>query len=155
MSFDSEALRNHFGNWGNHSSYPHEEWQLEVAADDTRLGYWEWVAAQLRQEVTDFVATLDSVTAEDVDRLLGLGDQFLEDWAVDAVQNGKRDSEYEQRMEEWRRTRPLLAGAPKLLKALTAVIEAGRTSQEPRALYCAEIAWNALAQIVTAIVPQP
>jgi hypothetical protein len=26
--------------------YPCDDWKYEVANDDTRLGYWEWVAAR-------------------------------------------------------------------------------------------------------------
>lgn len=39
-------------------------------------------------------------TTEDVDRLLGLADQFLDDWAEDAVQAGQPDAEYEARGRE-------------------------------------------------------
>jgi hypothetical protein len=53
-----------------------------------------------------------------VDRLLGLGDQFLEDCAEGAVQGGKRDEDYEQRFAEWSVIRPLLLSAPALLRAL-------------------------------------
>jgi hypothetical protein len=36
-------------------------------------------------------------TTADADRLLGLADQCLEDWAEHAIQAGKRDMEYEER----------------------------------------------------------
>jgi hypothetical protein len=147
MRYDSETLRRRFGNWGNHSRYPHSDWQHEVAENNTRLGYWEWVASLLQQEAADFVAAFESITPEDADRLLSLGDQFLEDWSEDAVQNGKRDSDYEQRINEWRQIRPLLAAAPKMLKSLLAVIEAGRITDLPPVLYCAEIARTAIASI--------
>ena len=29
--------------WDSDPDYPVSEWQYEVANDDTRLGYWEWV----------------------------------------------------------------------------------------------------------------
>jgi hypothetical protein len=41
--------------------------------------------------------TIDTCFGADVDRLLGLADQFLDDWAEDAVQGGKPDEDYEQR----------------------------------------------------------
>jgi len=52
------------------------------------------------------------------DRLLGLGDQFLEDWAADVEENGcpadvKEDLAELQR--EWSAIRPLLVAAPELL----------------------------------------
>ena len=28
------------GEWGDHPDFPVEDWQQEVAADDTRKGYW-------------------------------------------------------------------------------------------------------------------
>ena len=57
-------------------------------------------------------------TTEDADRLLGLADQFIEDWAEDAIHGGKRDADYEQRNAEWEAIRPLLVQAPALLDAL-------------------------------------
>lgn len=32
--------------WADDPEYPVSDWQLEVANDDTRLGYWQWVEAQ-------------------------------------------------------------------------------------------------------------
>lgn len=32
--------------WAEDTTHPVEDWQFEVANDDTRLGYWEWVKAQ-------------------------------------------------------------------------------------------------------------
>jgi hypothetical protein len=154
MAHESEVLREHFGNWGDHSRHPPSDWQHEVTENNTRLGYWEWVASLLDQEVADFRALFETMTAEVADRLLGLGDEFLDDWAQDAVQNGKADPDYETRIQEWRQIRPLLAGAPTLLKALLAIIEAARTSDQPRAVYCAEIARNALAEIAAKSSPE-
>jgi hypothetical protein len=57
-------------------------------------------------------------TTADADRLLGLADQCLEDWAEDAIQAGERDMEYEERNAEWQAIRPLLVAAPELLQAL-------------------------------------
>ncbi len=62
-------------------------------------------------------------TTEDADRLLGLADQFLEDWAVDAVKDGKPDSDYEERNAEWEAIRPLFERAPAMLAALQACVE--------------------------------
>ena len=30
--------------WGSDPEFPVADWQYEVANDDTRQGYWEWVA---------------------------------------------------------------------------------------------------------------
>ena len=62
--------------------------------------------------------TIDTCSSADVDRLLGLADQFLDDWAEDAVQGGKPDEDYEQRSTEWKAIRPLLLSAPAMLKGL-------------------------------------
>ena len=35
------------GHWGEHPKYPSEDWQLEVANGDCRLGYWEWIQSLL------------------------------------------------------------------------------------------------------------
>lgn len=39
------------GYWGTHAKYTLEDWKLEVANNDTRLGYWDWVEA--REELED------------------------------------------------------------------------------------------------------
>lgn len=46
MSIEAEALREKYGHWGEHPDYPVENWIYEVGSGDTRLGYWEWIAAQ-------------------------------------------------------------------------------------------------------------
>ena len=46
--------------------------------------------------------TIDTCSSAEVDRLLGLADQFIDDWAEDAVQGGKPDEDYEQRSTEWK-----------------------------------------------------
>ena len=61
-------------------------------------------------------------TTADADRLLGLADQFLEDWDEDsrlAAPNEER-AEFTQRRAEWDDIRPLLMQAPALFKALEA-----------------------------------
>ena len=40
-----------YGVWGEHPHHPVEDWQYEVANNDTRLGYWDWVA--LREDGPD------------------------------------------------------------------------------------------------------
>lgn len=42
-TFELEAL---YGYWGEHPDHPVAEWKREVANDDTRNGYWAWVAAR-------------------------------------------------------------------------------------------------------------
>jgi hypothetical protein len=41
----ADGLRLH-GPWGEHPGHPLASWKYEVANDDTRLGYWAWVAAR-------------------------------------------------------------------------------------------------------------
>lgn len=57
-------------------------------------------------------------TTKDADRLLELADQFLEDWALDAVASGSPDLDYEERQKEWEDIRPILAAAPDMLEQL-------------------------------------
>ena len=45
-----EIAADYGGYWGEHPDYPLSDWQDEVAADDTRWGYWEWVAHKLDDE---------------------------------------------------------------------------------------------------------
>jgi hypothetical protein len=68
--------------------------------------------------VTEFHVRERRFTTEDADRLLQLGDQFLSDWAEDAVRGSERDPDYEERVSKWNEIRPLLATAPHLRDAL-------------------------------------
>ena len=88
--------------------------------------------------------TLDSCSTEDVDRLLGLADQFLDDWAEDAVQGGKPDEDYEQRSTEWKVIRPLLVSAPTMLIGLKEIARFCQSSSDPVATCCAALARTAL-----------
>lgn len=88
--------------------------------------------------------TIETLSMSDVDRILGLADQALEDWAEDAVQAGNRDFEYEEQAEEWKTVRPLLVAAPVLLQALQTI----STSRGPASLTqdaCVLIAQTAIA----------
>ncbi len=42
-----ELSDNYGGAWGEHPEYPARDWKYEVANDDTRLGYWDWVCSQV------------------------------------------------------------------------------------------------------------
>lgn len=55
-------------------------------------------------------------TTANADRLLGFADQFIEDWETD--EGAEIDSDERERIEEYRRIRPLLAAAPRMLVAL-------------------------------------
>jgi hypothetical protein len=35
------------GFWGEYPDFPREDWEYEVANEDTGLGYWEWVDNQI------------------------------------------------------------------------------------------------------------
>jgi hypothetical protein len=155
-----------FGPWGEHPNWPRADWQREVANGDTQRGYWDYVAARLEEEQADksstptpgeelsFSQQPDSITARtwskaEVDRLLGLADQFLEDWAEDAVQSDKRDPEYEARNTEWSEIRPLLLSAPALLKGLQAIATFCHGSSNHEAKHCEALAREALAELET------
>lgn len=48
MNFSAEVLMDQWGgSWGDHPDHSIEDWRYEVANNDTRLGYWEWVAARI------------------------------------------------------------------------------------------------------------
>ena len=57
-------------------------------------------------------------TTADADRLLDLGDQFLEDWGESARRHGECGHDCEERAAEWAAIRPLLESAPNLLAVL-------------------------------------
>lgn len=43
-------LRNQYGNFGEHPDRPIEDWKCQVSNDDTRQGYWDWLAGELEAE---------------------------------------------------------------------------------------------------------
>lgn len=46
-----QQLKNaHGGIWGEHPRFPVAEWRHEVANDETRQGYWEWVEICLEDD---------------------------------------------------------------------------------------------------------
>jgi hypothetical protein len=59
--------------------------------------------------------TVPDFTSEDADRILGLADQFLDDWECN---EGQHHPECRKRRIEWKALRPLLVRAPRLLNAL-------------------------------------
>jgi hypothetical protein len=145
MSKDAEALREQYGHWADHPEYPFADWQRETAEGDTRLGYWEWIAAQSNDD--DPLTTVEALTCEDADRVLGLGDQFLEDWALDAVQNGSPDPDYVKRSAEWKALRPLFVAAPVLLNALRTIATLRVHPEHPLSRFSVETARIALEAI--------
>lgn len=38
--------------WSEDEVFPAADWKAEVANDDTRLGYWEWVAHKREAEAS-------------------------------------------------------------------------------------------------------
>ena len=43
----AEALTAQHGVWGEHPTWPSQDWKYEVDNGDTRIGYWEWVVQQM------------------------------------------------------------------------------------------------------------
>jgi hypothetical protein len=66
------------------------------------------------------IKTMQTFTTADADRLLGLADQFMEDWEAN---EGKDDPECAERRAEWNAIRPLLVQAPAMLTAIRTMIE--------------------------------
>ena len=44
------SLQTGNSHWANDPTYPPEDWQLEVANGDTRLGYADWVTGKKENE---------------------------------------------------------------------------------------------------------
>lgn len=61
------------------------------------------------------------ITTQDCDRLLALGDQFLESWADDCDDSDKAD--YQECLADWEKARPIMMAAPDLLRALKGMLE--------------------------------
>ena len=87
----------------------------------------------------------------DVDRLLGLADQFLDDRAEDAVQGGKPDEDYEQQSTEWTVIRTLLISAQAMLKGLKKIARFSQGSFDPIALCYAAVARTALDEFLNEV----
>jgi hypothetical protein len=48
LALEALDLAAHFGGtWGEHPEHEVGAWAEEVANEDTRLGYWEWVASRI------------------------------------------------------------------------------------------------------------
>jgi len=39
----TEEMRNIYGYWKSHPQHPMADWKAEIANNETRCGYWEWV----------------------------------------------------------------------------------------------------------------
>jgi len=63
---------------------------------------------------------MQTFTTADADRLLGLADQFMEDWEAN---DGRNDPECAKRRAEWTAIRPLLVQAPAMLTAIRTMID--------------------------------
>ncbi len=49
LLYDALQFRVNHGNWADYPDHPREAWRDEVAADNTTLGYWEWVCHQIEE----------------------------------------------------------------------------------------------------------
>ncbi len=51
---NADALEAVYGkNQSGHPDFPSEDWRYEVANNDTRLGYWEWVVHKVEDAAAD------------------------------------------------------------------------------------------------------
>jgi hypothetical protein len=73
---------------------------------------------------------------QDADRLLQLGDEFLDRWAEEALRGTGRDPDYEERIDEWKAIRPLLAAAPRMRDALQQI------ANDSEACTCSTRGWH-------------
>ena len=57
LATEAEALRREYGgHWGLHPEFPLYQWLDAIAEQDTRLGYWEWIANAQRADEVEPVA---------------------------------------------------------------------------------------------------
>lgn len=75
--------------------------------------------------------TNEPFTTEDADRLLGLSDQFLEDWEEVLDRDNEEDDGCKQRRLEYDAIRPLWVAAPALLEEFKRMLtESGHLEKE-------------------------
>lgn len=43
----ADELIKKYGVWGEHPDFPVQDWRYQVINNETRIGYLEWVAAEL------------------------------------------------------------------------------------------------------------
>src|SRR3546814_20588570 len=60
----AKLRENHGGVWGEYPEYPANDWRLEVENHDTRIGYWEWVAAKIEQAELENAEDGDTVQTD-------------------------------------------------------------------------------------------
>src|SRR3546814_12767199 len=60
----AKLRENHGGVWGEYPEYPANDWRLEVENHDTRIGYWEWVAAKIEQAELENAEEGDTVQTD-------------------------------------------------------------------------------------------
>jgi len=48
MIVTASDLIQDYGYWEDHPDYPRTDWFYEATNNNTRLGYWEWVAEKIR-----------------------------------------------------------------------------------------------------------
>ena len=64
LALEALDLAEHFGGtWGEHPQHEVGDWAMAIASEDTRLGYWEWVAN--RVDSGDFDLGDDDTDDED------------------------------------------------------------------------------------------
>jgi len=46
-----QRFKDKAGYWTEYPEHPVEDWRAEIANDDTRQGYWEWVADRIEDTI--------------------------------------------------------------------------------------------------------
>lgn len=54
MYSKAEELSEEFGYWAEHPKYSISAWKYEVENNDTRNGYWDWVANCIENDEPEF-----------------------------------------------------------------------------------------------------
>jgi hypothetical protein len=65
MSYADAPTIPHYSDTEEHPSFPKLDWRYEIANDDTRLGYDDWVASKIESRTNDvlILARNDGITA--------------------------------------------------------------------------------------------
>lgn len=86
-----------------------------------------------RKALEEENSPLAEYNTADAESILGMGDQFLADWEIDAGEGGEIPEDREtvkERRETWDQYRPLFVAAPRMLQVLRLCLDRGDISSD-------------------------
>lgn len=105
------------------SNYADKTPAFHDAFDNARNDLAAYDAQQAVQPTCDPIAPGETI-GETVDRVLCMADQFLEDWRESVDDDTARDSDLDEREQEWETVRPLILQRVNAHDALVSALQA-------------------------------